>query len=154
MAAGGYDPDRAARILVDAAQFGDRKTAESWGITEKTIGNYRRRMSTDASLSDLFLEKKRAADASWQQTRIRCIRKGIDRLEVLFGKADQVEHIEVVSRAIERLGNLDVASKVLDVGDYAYQPRPVASEDANGASEGEDAAGEEGRPGNAQASGH
>lgn len=52
-----FNQQRAAEVLKDALALGDRKTAEKWGCTEKTVRNYRERLKTDADFSAFFHAK-------------------------------------------------------------------------------------------------
>jgi hypothetical protein len=43
-----------ALILVQAMFYGDKAAANDWGISRRTVDNYRRKLTTDAELVKLF----------------------------------------------------------------------------------------------------
>lgn len=108
-----FDRERAVRILVEAAATGDKKTCERWKITQRTLWNYRKRLHGDPELSAAFTALNREADRSWKMSRQKALEIGMRRLAELFENATDINEL---SRAVERLGNLDVASEALSVG--------------------------------------
>lgn len=48
-----FNHQRAAMILCDAILMGDRITAEKWGITQRSIQNYRHRLQNDERIVQL-----------------------------------------------------------------------------------------------------
>lgn len=112
---GGFDRDRAARVLVDAVLLGDKKAAERWQITERTIGNYRSRLKTDGELSELYDRIGREAERNWHLVRNRFLRDVTEHLRELCLKAGP-EQIKDVREAIKDIGELDLAREALGVG--------------------------------------
>lgn len=109
------DIDRVAQILVDAYLIGDPRAAKHWGITDRTIRNYRARMETDEALSSRFLQKKREVEADWVDTSKRFLARSIAKLEDLVQSAGP-DQIREVAGAIKIVGELDVVRSALKDG--------------------------------------
>lgn len=127
------DPDRAARVLADAVELGDKGAADKWGISEKTVRRYRQRVPTDSQLSTSVRRVAREEERGWQIARRRFLREGVEKLRTLISQAT-VQQLDDVSRALERIGNIDVASEALGVG--------AGGTDSEGASAPEDGGGD------------
>lgn len=112
MAGPKFDRARAIRVLVDAEQFGDGKACETWGINRRTLTNYRERLRNDPELSHLFQKCRSEEEQDWKLARQRFLREGIDKLRELIAQAT-VKQLGTVAKAIELIGNLDVASQAL-----------------------------------------
>lgn len=113
MAAPTFDRDRALRILLDAFDLGDRKAAEHWKVSERTIRNYRERLAGDPELAGAFQQKRAELERDWRQARRRALRSGITRLEQLIQEAG-VKQLRDVAGAVKILGDLEVVAGVLD----------------------------------------
>lgn len=112
MAAPNFDRARALRILVDAEQFGDAKAVATWEISMRTLFNYRARLRNDPELAALFNRLRAEEEEDWKLARQRFLRDGINKLRELVAQAT-VQQLGAVAKAIELIGNLDVASKAL-----------------------------------------
>lgn len=60
--------DLAACVLLEALYTTDEIASKKYGISERTLRNYRQRHATDPKLADLFRQKKQALDAQWAET--------------------------------------------------------------------------------------
>ncbi len=114
-----FDRERAARILVDAIALGDKTACRLHGITERTLGRYRVRLEGDRQLSEAVRALGEKADRQWTHARTRFLRKAITKLEVLVAEASS-DQIKDVAEAVKVVGELDVASQVLNVGNRAH----------------------------------
>lgn len=114
---GGYNRERAARVLVDASFYGDQAAAKRAGLHERTIDNYRRYMAEDAELARLFAEKKRLFEASWASELPAAIRACI----AFFVRAAQEgnprdpEMVHAVAGAFKLVTDAGFAKAILDV---------------------------------------
>ncbi len=133
------DPERAARILVDATAMGDRKAAEKWKVSERTIRNYRKALTKDEELADSFRESSAEAERNWHLIRNRFLRDVTEHLRELCLKAD-ASQIKDVREAIKDIGELDLAREAL-VGSEHHQPGPATSADEGEGSGGDGAEG-------------
>lgn len=111
-----FDRDRAARILVDAIALGDKTACKQWGITERTLGRYRVRLEADRGLSEAVRIIGDKADKHWRTARTQFLRKAIAKLETLIAAATP-KQIRDVAEAVRVVGELDVASQVLNGSD-------------------------------------
>lgn len=111
------DYDRAASILVEAAYFGDKEAADKWGITTRTVQNYRARLDGDAELSAVFLKKKLAWETSWAEEAPAALRAGIRFLMRAAREADpkDPEAIHAIAGAFKLLAEIVFTKDVLDV---------------------------------------
>lgn len=119
------DPERKAQILVEAHFTNDQDVAERWGITSRTIRNYRKGLAKDAQLSTLFQLKKEHYEKEWKAEGVRFLRKALAKLEALIEKADSPDYIPKVAGAIKIVGELDVVKNALS--HEAGQSGPQAS---------------------------
>lgn len=108
--------DRAAMILVEAAYYGDKKTAEKHGISERTISNYRSRLAEDGELSVFFHIKKQEFEDKWADELPAAIRAGIQYLAKAANEADPKDPkaIYSIAGALKILADVALTKKVLD----------------------------------------
>lgn len=126
-----FDPERAAMILLDALTMGDGKAAEKWGCTTRTVENHRQRLTTDPGFSAFFRHRHEAASRGWSSVRLKFLRKAIAKLEELVDKAGP-DQIRDVSEAVKTVGELQVVSDALNVGDSTSPAGNVAPQDGDG----------------------
>jgi hypothetical protein len=107
------DRDRAIKIIIDAEQFGDANACKKWEITRQTLRNYRNRLDEDPELCQALAILRGKAERSWKRERQRFLGRALRRAAALLKNE---EDLDKVSRAIERIGNLDVASEALSGG--------------------------------------
>lgn len=136
---GGFDYDRAAAILVEAAYYGDQKAAQRWDISERTIYNYRKRAKTDEKLSDLFKSKRATFERSWADELPGSIKAGIDFLKRAAQSADHnnPDVIHAIAGALKIQAGVAVTKDILDArlarerGPTDTPDRPLAAADAS-----------------------
>lgn len=111
------DYDRVASILVEAAFFGEKPTAKRWGITDRTILNYRNRLNEDSELSDIFIRKKEAFETNWADEIPSAIRSAIRFLQTASQQADPAdpESIHAVAGALKILAEVGLTKEIIDV---------------------------------------
>lgn len=114
MASPKFDRERALRVLVDAAQMGDRQAAERWKVSEKTVRNYRQRLSGDPSLAEAFRVKNAEVSEDWRRERLDFLRFGIGKLKQLVEQATPAQ-IRDVAGAVKIVGDLEVVAGALSV---------------------------------------
>jgi len=128
------DKERAARIVVDSIALGNVAAADKWQISTKTVQRYRDRVADDPELSAFVRIKNAVAEVSWHAERTEFLKEATSRLRVLL--KTEVD-LDKVSRAIERVGNLDVAATVLHVGVRPNSQGSTPAEDGVGHGAGE-----------------
>lgn len=70
-----FDAEFAATVLLEALFTSDRKACEKYGITTRTVENYRARLNSDADFSAFFLKKKAQLDRAWADDLTATARK-------------------------------------------------------------------------------
>lgn len=122
--------ERAARILVEAEACGnDQKAAKQLKISDRSIRNYRKLLSTDPVLAALFRAYSEEEFRGWHLARVRALRRANERAVELIEKESDLDK---VTRFIEKTGGVDMAGEALGVGSQHHQPGPAASEDQSG----------------------
>ncbi len=66
-----------AAILLEAVYTRDKTACERFGITDRTLRNYRQRMATDPEISAFFRIKKKAFDEAWAEQLPLTLRQSI-----------------------------------------------------------------------------
>lgn len=111
------DLDRVALILVEAVFFGEKTTAQRWGVHHNTIVNYRKRLDEDVELVNIFNLKKQAFESEWASEIPASIRAGIRFLGEAAKQADpkSPEAIHAVAGAVKILAEVGLTKEILDV---------------------------------------
>jgi hypothetical protein len=133
--------ERAARVLVEAEAIGnDQKASKLLKISDRSIRNYRKALTTDPVLAALFREYSEEELRGWRLARVRALRRANERaVELIEAEPD----LDKVTRFIEKTGGVDMAGEALGVGSEHHQHRPPPPEDPSGSPEPAD---EEERP--------
>lgn len=76
--------DLAASVLLEAVLSTDEKACAKYGLTQRTLFNYRKRLAEDPKLSDMFLTKKEVFNAAWAESMPAALTQGIQALETCF----------------------------------------------------------------------
>lgn len=117
---------RAAEVLVDAHFLGVVRAAAKWGVTDRTVQNYRARLANDVELARLFVERRTQAAREWHDERLRFLKSGLAKLDELVSKASKPSDITAVANAVKVVGELQVAEDVLG-GHGADPARPISA---------------------------
>lgn len=131
MARPGFDPERAARILVDAIALGDKTAAARHKVSEKTVGRYRSRLATDQELSEAVQRISREADKGWHVARARFLRRSLEKLIELVENATP-EQMKDVTEALRVVGELEIAREALGVSAGDRRESETPATDAGG----------------------
>jgi transposase-like protein len=70
--------DRAAAVLLAAAYTTDQMAARRFGVTVRSIRNWRNKLSTDSEFSSFFHTKKRTHDEAWAETLPIALRQSVE----------------------------------------------------------------------------
>lgn len=109
------DYPRLALILVEALFFGDKRTAQRWGITGRTIVNYRYRLAEDEELSRLFYLKKTEFESNWAKDIPAAIMAGISFLGEAAKQNDySPEMIHAIAGAVKILAEVGLTKEIID----------------------------------------
>lgn len=125
-----FNPERAARVLVEAEAIGnDLKAAKQLKISDRTIRNYRKALTTDEEFAELFRKYSEEELRGWRLARVRALRRANERAVDLLEKE---KDLDKVTRFIEKTGGVDIAGEALGVGSQHHQPSPSPPADAEG----------------------
>lgn len=110
------DLDRVAAILVEALYYGDAQAAERWGITTRTIINYRNRLADDVELSRIFADKKDKFETEWASEIPAAMRAG---LRFLMKAAEEADHtdpdvIHAVAGGMKIMAEIGLTKDIID----------------------------------------
>jgi len=119
---------RAAQVLVDATLTDDQAAAEKWGVTDRTVRDYRARLATDLELATVYRDLLNKAANALSRARRRFLEKALEKLEDLVEAASKPEHITAVAGAVKVVGELELAADVLNGADHRPEgPLPAAA---------------------------
>lgn len=131
--------ERIAEILVDAyLSHDDRKTAARYGITDRTIRNWRRLLDTNVELSEFFRLKKAKASEGWADEVPGALRAAVGFLRQAAENGDpkDPQMVHSIAGAMKLLSEVSATWKLLDArmartaGTNGAAVRPPAASDA------------------------
>lgn len=112
--------ERAAKILCDAVLMGDRRAAEKWKTTIRTIIKYRKRLETDEELGSHVRRLQEKQDADWAGEIPGVLAEGMAYLRAAFVEnlnSDQgtanPEMIAALTGAIDTLADIDLTRQLI-----------------------------------------
>lgn len=116
MAGSKFNPERAAAILLEAQLTTDKAAVENHGISARTLFNWRERLYTDETFSDIFRRKKELSERDWASSLAPAIRDGIDFLARAGREANHKdpEVIHAIAGALKILTTTATKKEVLD----------------------------------------
>jgi hypothetical protein len=112
-----------ATILLEAAYTSDTRACERYGISDRTLRNYRRRLAEggDAELAAFFRDGKAALDRQWAEALPGALRQGIDCIGECARAVASDEYrrkdpltISAVARAVKICAEVFYAGRVID----------------------------------------
>jgi len=108
-----YDPERAASILADATVLSDGKVAEKYGISRKTVLNYRKRLETDETLRQLYAQKLKAIQTAgtWESMVPDVLKAGMQAMLECFENLDRKspDTLEAITKGITALTEIRIS---------------------------------------------
>lgn len=128
-----FRPELAATVLVEAAYSSDKEAAKKYGITERTIRNWKKRLDTDPDFSVLFQNKRQVFEATWADEAPEALKAGIEFLKHAALQAKKInsskpELIHAVAGSTKILFEILAVKQVLDVR-IPQQNRPNDPQD-------------------------
>lgn len=108
--------ERIAEILVAAFLDGDRKASERYGITDRTLRNWRKLLDTEPKLSELFRAKKAQASEGWANEVPGAIRSAVTFLRRAAEEGDPTcpDMVHSIAGAMKLLSETAATWKLLD----------------------------------------
>lgn len=131
----GFNRERAATVLVDAAYTNDERAAEKWGVTRASIWNWRKRLIDDGELLTLFDAKKERFEAEWAQELPNAIRACVDFIKraALEANHTKPDVIYSIAGALKIVSDIQMSKDIIDarLSEFNRQTReasqPMAS---------------------------
>lgn len=113
---------------MDALYLGDKRAADKWGITTRTIRRYRERFDTDPDLSAFVHDLRSHDERNWSADIGRALRVGIDRLVRYLDNIDAPteQQVREVREIVAMLAEIATVREVLARDDESDHPRGVA----------------------------
>lgn len=118
---GGFNHDFAATVLIAAVYVSDAEACARYGISVRSLQNYRKRMVSDSKLADIFATKKAELDKEWAQDFIIPLRKGaqflLEAFESCRTDSQYIKNpvvIQAVAEAVKLCADVVLTSKVID----------------------------------------
>ena len=123
------DNEHAARLLIEAVMHGDVKVCESAGVTRQTIHNYRKALSEDAELLQLFTEySKELLTRTWADELESALTVTITKLteHITMLELPTPESIKAITEALKSLAEIAITREVLRAGEPEQNKTPAA----------------------------
>lgn len=119
-----FNRNRAATALVEAVYRGDKYAAKHWGVTVRSIQNWRVRLLDDAALVELFTHKRDEAEKNWAADAPLAIRAAVIFILRAAQEAEVTpEMVHATAGAMKLLADMVLTKQVLDAR-LAQSDRP------------------------------
>jgi hypothetical protein len=118
---GKFKPDLAAAVLITAAYVNDEEACKQYGVSLRSLQNWRRRLHEDAEFADFFTTKSREAGQRWAEQLPVALTKALQflsaaadavRLDPLYLRNPMV--VQAIAGAFKLCADVHLTSKVLD----------------------------------------
>lgn len=110
------DTERAAEILVQSIYRSDKIVASEFGISIKTVQNYRKRMKDDESLALVFREKRQLIESQWADKLGGAILDAIEFIKRAAREADpkDPEVIHAITGSLKIIAQIDITRTAIN----------------------------------------
>lgn len=110
-----FNYERAAAILAEAVTVGDLETCRKYGISPRTLRNYRTRLNRDPQLAAFFREKLRALEGDWIDEVQGAILEGLRFLRQATQRADPSDPraVTAIAEALKVMAELAMTREVI-----------------------------------------
>lgn len=110
------DTERAAEILVQSIYRSDKEVAHEFGISVRTIPNYRKRMKEDESLAIAFREKRQLVESQWADKLGGAILEAIEFIKRASKESDpkDPEALHAVTGSLKILAQIDITRTAIN----------------------------------------
>lgn len=124
-----FNPDFSAIVLVAAVYKGDKAAAQEYGVTPRSIYNWRKRLDEEKEFSEIFRLKSEAMEKEWASDVGVAIRASIDFLKraAQSGNAKDPEMIRSVAGGLKIMAEVAAMKEVLDAR-FSGEDREVPAE--------------------------
>lgn len=111
----------AASVLLDAVYTNDEAACAKYGITPRTLRNYRRKLHEDAAFAAIFHTKEVELQKVWAQDFIAPLKKGaqflLEAFESVRSDKNYIKNpvvIQAVAEAVRLCADVVLTSKAID----------------------------------------
>lgn len=118
---GGFNREFAATVLIAAVYVSDAEACAKYGVSLRSLQNYRRRLVTDEAFAEVFATRKARLDKEWAQDFIVPLRKGaqflLEAFESVRTDKNYIKNpvvIQAVAEAVRLCADVVLTSKAID----------------------------------------
>lgn len=118
---GGFNYDFAAAVLIAAVYTSDADACSKYGVTTRTLQNYRKRLISDRLLSECFATRKAKLDDAWVEDFIGPLKQGAEVIASCFKEMKQNPKafqnpmlIDAVSNALRTIADIVLTNKAIN----------------------------------------
>lgn len=110
------DYDKVARVIADAAIFGDAEAASKNGVSIRSVRNYRSRLETDPQLAMLAQLKRQQQDQAWAHEIPSMISAGIHFLKRATQELNPKDPlcVHAVAGALKIVSEIELSKRMID----------------------------------------
>ena len=144
--------EQQAAALAYATTCSDAQAAKQYGISVRTLANYRARLHSDPVLAELFETKRSELQAEWKQEALGALRRGLTTMTTLMERLLENEGPPEKGQLFEVTGAVKVLGELLTMKEALGDVAPSAGEDREPEEAEEEGSGEEGGGSGARAS--
>ncbi|GAA6759255.1 hypothetical protein [Thermus oshimai] len=111
-----FNRARAAFVLAEAELLGDAAACAKYGLSDRTLRNYRARLQRDPELAALFRERLGALGKRWEEELAPAILEAVNFLKRAAREANprDPEVIEAVAGALKTLAEIALTKEVIE----------------------------------------
>ena len=111
-----FKPELAATVLIEAAYTTDEKAAEKFGVSIRSLPNWRNKLESDQAFATIFHYKKEQFEAGWAQDLPIAIKAAIEFLKRSAQEADhkKPDVIYSIAGGLKILADIQTTKDLLD----------------------------------------
>ena len=136
-----FKPDLAASVLVEAAYSNDEKAALKFGVSQRSIPNWRARLDTDPEFASIFHSKRDRFESSWADELPAAIRACVDFIKraALEASHTKPDVIYSVAGALKIVSDIQMSKDIIDarLTDFNRETRQADNKMVTGAGDTE-----------------
>lgn len=127
---GGFNREFAASVLIAAVYMSDAEACAKYGVSLRSLQNYRKRLVSDAAFAEVFATKKAELDKEWAKDFIIPLKKGaqflLEAFESVRADKNYIKNpvvIQAVAEAVRLCADVVLTNKAIDA-QFSDQDQP------------------------------
>ncbi len=122
-----FDPDKAARALLDAAVNGDASAAKKHKVSRETLRLWRIKAQKDPVLWHNLENRKAMIDQKWGEDLDEALALNLDFLKRAAIAADPADPdaIKAITDSVKALADIRLTVRMIDAGDASPVGKPA-----------------------------